>query len=127
MVWQYQELLYRIEVLEVCKMLLRAAPESANPKDLHWHYQMVDAYFQVLLSERRYGINANENQKQLQNTAYGSVAKVIQDYRKRLSSFSPGSDANCYQKTITDVIHTVLAAWIQYRQTYIEVAKEAAA
>ena len=125
-VWQQQELLYRIEVLEACQMLGKAAPRSADPKDLCWHYQMADAYFQNLTLERRYGASADEKLKQQRETAHGSLLCVIQAYRKNFASFAPGNDADCYRKEITKVIQTVLAVWIQYRQTYVEIIREAA-
>ena len=126
LIWRQQELLYRIEVLEACQMFVRSAPQSENPNDLYWHYQIVDAYFQNLTLERRYGTDADENLKKQRETAHGNLLRVIQDYRKRLGSFAPGTDAGCYKKTITSVIQTVLPVWVQYRQTYIEITKEAA-
>lgn len=38
----YQELLYRIQVLETCKMLCKAAPITTNMNDLLLHYQLTD-------------------------------------------------------------------------------------
>ena len=128
LIWQHQERLYRLEVLEVCCMFLKTAPLSTNVKDLHWHYQMVDAFFQGLTLERRYSVNTGEDAQKQRDTAYANLLKVIGDYRKRFSSFTPANDAGCYQKAITDVVHIVLPVWLQYRQTYIkiETIKEAA-
>ena len=125
-VWRQQELLYRIEVLEACQMFIKTAPDSADTKELLWHYQMVDAYFQNLTAERRFGGCANENLQKQRDTAHSNLLRVMQDYRKRFSSFSSGGDAGCYRKTIAAVIQTVLPVWVQYRQTCIEITKEAA-
>lgn len=124
-IWKQQELLYRIEVLEACQMFVKTAPQSADVKDLHWHYQMIDAYFQSLTLERRYGLGTGEDVQKQRDTAHGNLFQVIQDYRRRFGSFAPGNDAGCYRKTIANVIQTVLPVWIQYRQTYIEITKEA--
>ena len=43
-VLQYQELLYRIDVLETCQMLCKTAPVTMDMKSLVAHYQLVDAY-----------------------------------------------------------------------------------
>ena len=126
LIWRQQELLYRIEVLEACQMFVKTAPQSAETKDLLWHFQMVDAYFQNLTLERRYGSSVDEKQKNQRDTAHGNLLQIIQDYRKRLGSFAPGNDVGCYKKTITNVIQTVLPVWVQYRQTYVEITKEAA-
>lgn len=125
-VWLYQELLYRIEVLQVCQLFQRSAPESADPKVLAPHYQMLNAYIENLTLERRCGANSGEEAQKIRDTAHGNLRRVVEDYRKRLGSFAPGNDAGRYYKEITSVIQTVLPAWIQYRQAYIDIRKEAA-
>jgi len=124
-VWTYQELLYRIEVLEVCQMFVKSAPDSVDIKILVTHYQMVDAFVQNLTLERRYGVNSGDEAKKQCDTAYGSLIQVIEGYRKGFGSFAPGNDSGCYRKAIAGVIQTVLPVWIQYRQTYTEIKKEA--
>ena len=123
-IWIQQETIYRIEVLETCQMFAKTAPQSVDAQILAPHYQMVDAYIQNLSLERRYGVSAGEETKKQCETAYNNLLRVIQDYRARFGSFSPGGDTGCYRKTISKVIQTVLPVWIQYRQTYIEIKRE---
>jgi len=125
-IWRQQEVLYRIEVLETCQMFVKTAPNSVDVSLLVAHYQMVDAYVQNLTLERKYGVNSGDEMKKQRDTAYGSLNQVIEGYRKSFGSFSPGNDAGCYRKAIARVIQTVLPVWIQYRQTYTEIKKEAA-
>jgi len=125
-IWRQQELLYRLEVLEACQMFVKTAPSSTDVGALIPHYQMVDAYLLNLSMERKYGQNPADEIKKQRDTAYNNLLLVFQDYRKRFGSFNPGNDAGCYRKTIAAVIQTVLPVWIQYRQTYIEIKKEAA-
>ena len=124
-IWRQQELLYRIEVLETCQMFVKTAPNSVVLNVLVSHYQMVDGYIQNLVFERRYGYASNEEIKKQRDTAYDSLNLVIESYRKHFGSFAPENDTGRYRKAITGVIQTVLPAWIQYRQTYIEIKKEA--
>jgi len=124
-IWRQQELLYRIEVLETCQMFVKTAPNSVALNVLVSHYQMVDGYIQNLVFERRYGYASNEEIKKQRDTAYDSLNLVIESYRKHFGSFAPENDTGRYRKAITDVIQTVLPTWIQYRQTYIEIKKEA--
>ena len=123
-IWQYQELLYRIEVLQVCQMFQKSAPESADVKTIVPHYQMMDAYIQNLLQERQ---NIAGQDKQPTQTAYNSFFGVVQDYRKRFGSFAPGNDAGKYGKEIAAVIRAVLPAWIQYRETCVSIHQKEAA
>ena len=120
-----QELLYRVEVLEACQMFVKSAPRGTDTKELCWHYQIVDAYLHNLVLERRLGAAADENLLKQRDTAHGNLLRVIQDYRKRFGSFAPGGNGDAYKKEITNVIQTVLPVWIQYRQTFTEVSKEA--
>jgi hypothetical protein len=122
--WQYQELLYRIEVLETCQILTKSAPESAEMKNLLGHYQVTDAYIENLKTERKCGLGVGEDLQKKRDTAYNSLCKVIQDYRDSLRSFSPGNDTSYYGKMITKVIMTLIPVWVQYRQTYVEISKE---
>jgi len=125
-VWLYQELLYRIEVLQVCQFFQKSSPESADPKALTPHYQMLNAYIENLTLERRFGANNGDDVQKIRDTAHGNLRRIVEDYRKRFSSFAPGGDVGRYCKEVASVIQTVLPAWIQYRQTYIEIKKEAA-
>lgn len=117
--WAYQELLYRIGVLEVCQMLSKAAPFSCEMKVLIPHYQAVNAYMENLRKERFLQSSDPETQKQ-QQTALGSLNSVIEDYRKRYASYAPKSPEQ-YQKDIGRTVATVLPAWVQYRNTITEI------
>ena len=105
-------------------MFAKTAPQSVDAKILVSHYQMVDAFIQNIASERRYGINASEEVKKQRDTAHNNLHRVIQDYRTRFGSFTPGGDTGCYRKAISNIIQTILPVWIQYRQTYIEISRE---
>lgn len=125
--WVYQELLYRMEVLQVCQMFTATAPVGDSMKAMLMHYQMVDGYFESLRGERHIGKTTDEKEQKQRDTAIQNLYRVIMDYRKRFSSFSPGSDER-YKKEITKAITTVLPAWIQVRNAYITIhTKEEAA
>ena len=126
-IWQYQELLYRISVLETFQMFDQSAPKSVDMKSLVLHYQMIDAYIQNLTQERRSGTSADENTQKQRDTAHSSLLRVIQDYRRRFGSFAPSTGIQ-YQTDIHNVIISVITVWIEYRNTFImlNTKKEAA-
>lgn len=118
----YQELIYRIEVLEVCQTLCKTAPVTVEMQALIGHYKLVDAYIQCLARERRFGQPADNDLKAKRETASGTLDKTVADCRKRFSSFSPtGQDQ--YKKSIGALISTVLPVWLQLRNTYINISK----
>lgn len=121
-VWWYTELVYRISVLETCQMFCRTAPVSQEIKTLLGHYQMVDAYIKSMVTERRYGPDRGPDTQKEREAAQLNLERVVQDYRKRFSSFAP-SAPDFYGKELTKVINTVLPAWIQFRNTFVPIKK----
>ena len=121
-IWQYQELIYRIGVLETCQLYAKIAPVTDNINQMVTHYQLVDAYFQCLTQERRYGMAPDEKTQKQRDTSHQNLCRVMEDYRKRLASFAPGSHEQ-YKKEIGGVIGTFLPVWAAYRNTYITIMK----
>ena len=109
-----QEVNYRICVLETF------APITMDTKVMGYHYQLVDAYVKFVLTERKFGPKTDTEGIKKRETAAASFEKVVQDGRKRFSSFSPTSQDQ-YRSTIGNYILTVLSVWMQYRNTYINV------
>ena len=120
--WYYGEIVYRVGVLETCQMYLRSAPVSMNTPELLGHYQMMDAYVQSLALERRYGPDRGPDTQKEREAAQSNLGRVIQDYRKRFSAFSP-TTAMAYKKEINRVITTLLPAWLQFRNTFVPIKK----
>ena len=60
---QYQEMLYRIDVLETCMAFVKTAPITMDQRILSYHYQMLDAFMMCLLQERRFGLPGDEKVK----------------------------------------------------------------
>lgn len=114
----YQELLYRISVLESCMTLVKTAPVGTDLMAMSFHYQVVDALFTCLLQERQFGIPADEKLKGQRTTALSNLQVVITSFRKQFQSFMPTSP-EAYRDTVSKMINTILPAWLQYRFTYI--------
>ena len=119
---QYQELLYRIEVLGASQAFCQTAPITTDVSVLSSHYQLVDAYIQCLTKERRMGRPADQTLKAKRQTASETFDKVVLDCRKRFSSFAP-TDQNQYRKCLSSLINTILPVWLQLRNTYININK----
>lgn len=113
-----QELNYRICVIETFQAFCKSAPMSLDTRVLGYHFQMVDAYVRFVLTERRFGPKTDEDGQKKRDTALASFEKVVQDGRKRFSSFAP-SKPEQYKNTVNQYVNTVLPVWMQYRNTYI--------
>lgn len=120
--WRYGELVYRIGVLETCQAYCKSAPVTTNTTPLTRHYQMLDACIQSMAHERGYGPireqSTEEELKKERNAARTNFDRVVQDYRKRFSSFAPASDT-AYSQEVNRVIQTVIPVWLQMRETFV--------
>ena len=113
----YQELLYRIQVLETCQMLCKTAPVTTDTRELVGHYQLVDAVLFCAGKEHAFG-------KARRKAAGENLAKIVADCRKRFSSFQAKSPEQ-YRQSVSAMVGTVLVAWVQLRNTYVPIGEEA--
>ena len=115
---QYQELLYRIDVLESCLAFVRTSPTTADHRVVGYHYRILDGFLTCLLHERQLGPLADEKLKKQRETALSNLKTVIFTFRKKFQSFAP-TNPEAYRNEIQSMINTILPAWISYRNTYV--------
>lgn len=120
----YQELLYRIQVLETCQMLCKTAPVTTDTRELVGHYQLVDAVLFCAGKEHAFGAPVQEKGKAQRKAAGENLAKIVADCRKRFSSFQAKSPGQ-YRQSISAMVGKVLVAWVQLRNTYVPIGEEA--
>lgn len=113
-----QELNYRICVLETFQTFCKSAPVTMDTKAMGYHFQMVNAYVKFVLNERRFGPKTDADGQKKRETALASFERVVQDGKKRFTSFSAGTNEQ-YKKSISQYVNTILPVWMQYRNTYI--------
>ena len=118
MLWWYGELLYRISILETLQVYNNSAPPGMEVPPLLEHYRMLDAYIQSMTLDRRYGPNRGPDAQKERDAASKSLDRIVQDYRKRFSSFKPMNEES-YWKEVTKVIRSVIPAWLQVRDSYV--------
>lgn len=87
-----QELNYRICVLETFQTFCKSAPITMDTKAMGYHFQMVDAYVRFVLNERRFGPKTDADGQKKRETALASFERVVQDGKKRFTSFSAGTN-----------------------------------
>lgn len=120
LVVEFQELNYRVDVLETCKALTVTAPVTTDVKKLGYHYQLTEKVLTALTSEHKFGPAVNEEGKKKREAALSTLDRVIQDGRRRFGSFKATSQEQ-YKETVTKFIGAVLNVWIQYRNTYVKI------
>ena len=116
----YQELVYRIGVLEAFKAFSRTAPITLDTKIMGRHFQIADSNIRALLTERQIGPKPDEEGKKKRETALTALKRVVDDGRKRFGNFNAATKEE-YKKCIGNLINAVLPVWIQYRNTYVNI------
>lgn len=86
------ELNYRICVLETFQTFCKSAPVTMDTKAMGYHFQMVNAYVKFVLNERRFGPKTDADGQKKRETALASFERVVQDGKKRFTSFSAGTN-----------------------------------
>lgn len=114
----FQEVLYRINVLETCMNFCKSAPTTPDMRVLTYHYQLTDAFIQCMMLERRLGPAGDEGVKTQRDTAFANMQNVVTSCRKKFSSFAP-NNPDAYRNTLGGMINTILPAWMAYRNTYV--------
>lgn len=115
-----QEVRYRISVIETFRMFCLTAPVSCDPNALGYHYQMVTCFVQMLLQERKFGLLADERGEKARTTAEASLVIIARDSMNRVAAFNV-QEQNQYKANVISRISAILPAWIQYRNTYVEI------
>ena len=115
-----QELNYRICVLQTMQSFCQMAPDATDLKACGFHYQLTEAYLRFLLQERRFGSRTDDSGLKKRETAKNALLKICEDGRRRFTSFQ-ATDKDSYRTSVGSMINTVLPAWVQYRNTYINI------
>lgn len=118
--WLYQELLYRISVMETLAMFFKAAPLTTDLKIVGEHFLQVRAYLSYLANERQYEESPDEKVQRSRDAAHNSLIRCFRGTLVEWQGFRPGTE-NEYRKKITKLINVVAIAWIQYRDTYLKI------
>ena len=116
----YQELVYRVGVLNTCKAFCASAPIGKETSNLCYHYQVVAMYIKMLGNERQVGSKTDDEGKKKRAAAKETIDRVMNDGVRRFGSFNPTTD-ELYKKSVSEFINAYISVWIQYRNTYINI------
>ena len=116
---EYQELKYRIFVIDTFRSFERIIPLTDDKKEIQRHYYVVSKFIRSLLTEHKYGTKTDETGMKVRETAERALLKVVSDGERRFKSLA--IQFQQYYKSIYDYFQTVLIVWTQYRESYIKI------
>ena len=70
---EYQELNYRVDVLNTCKALTITAPVTTDAQKLGYHYQLTDKILGTLTTEHKFGPSVDEEGKKKREASLWNV------------------------------------------------------
>ena len=116
---EYQELKYRIFVIDTFRSFERIIPLTDDKKEIQRHYYVVSKFIRSLLTEHKYGTKTDETGMKVRETAERALLKVVSDGERRFKSLA--IQFQQYYKSIYEYFQTVLIVWTQYREAYIKI------
>lgn len=116
----YQELNYRIQILESLAFLLNSAPRTDDNKKMRRHYMMVDAFLQHMMRERKYKKPALPDLQDALEVARESLQQIYDDFKARFASYE-ATTAKKYKQDVMNFVISVLMAWIVYRDMFLPI------
>ena len=116
---EYQELKYRIFVIDTIRSFERIIPITEDKKEIQRHYYVVSKFIRSLLTENKYGTKTDEAGLKVRETAEKALLKVVSDGERRFKSLA--IQFQQYYKSICDYFQAVLIVWTQYRESYIKI------
>ena len=115
-----QELIYRISVLEGFSAYLKTAPVTTETKVMGYHFNMVDYFIGTICSERKFTKVKSDEADKKRKTAQEMYVTVVTQGKKEFQSFKANSDQH-YKNSMSKYIETVLCAWVQLRNTFVNI------
>lgn len=119
----YQEIAYRLSVLDVIARIDAAIPETMEKSKCGAHYQFMMSYLQLLVEEHCFVKPSSDKAAEARACAKEMLIKVLKDNEQCMMRFVPQEPAD-YRKVARNTLQTVTIAWISYRETFVRVFDE---
>lgn len=120
---ELQELKYRISVLSTMRMFEGSAPIDGTLDDIAYHFRILTKYIGFLIEERKMGKKTDEAGQKKRKTAAEALESVFESKKEEYEEYDFEENPSTYMKFVNGVICTVIPAWVQYRDSYIDVSK----
>lgn len=120
---EYQEIAYRLYVLDVMKRLTDAIPKTQEPSEHTAHYQLMIRFLHGLVDEQDVISPSPQTAETERECAKMMLINVFTDgvCRMQENTFPKPSG---YQLAAQNLLQTITVAWLGYRETIVSVLGE---
>ena len=122
-VMDVQELKYRISVLSTMRTFENSAPIGGEIKDVKYHFCVLTKFVGFLIAERRTGRKVDEAGQKKRETALEVLENIFESKKEEFEESDFEEKAGSYAKFVQGFLCTIVPAWAQYRDTYVDVSK----
>ena len=116
----YQELAYRVCVLETLKTFSESVPDVEDEKAIHYYGKALAAYLKGLADAHKFAPKADKETLKKRETALNALCSVCEDAGKKIAAYTP-SNRKEYAKDMAKMIKPVTIVWAQYRNTLVAI------
>jgi len=120
---EVQELKYRISILSTMRTFEGSAPIDGTTDDINFHFRILTKYLAFLIEERRMGKKTDDAGKKKRETALGVLEDIFESKKEEFDEQDFEENPVTYMKFVRGVLSTIIPAWVQYRDTYVDVSK----
>ena len=120
---EYQEIAYRLYVLDVMKRLADAIPKTQEPSEHTAHYQLMIRFLHGLVDEQDVMSPSPQTASDERECAKMMLINVFTDGVCRMQE-NTFSEPSGYQLAAQSLLQTTTVAWLGYRETIVSVLGE---
>lgn len=114
------EINYRIEVIEEFQFFYKTTPAEMDEDKLAFHFNFIKIFINIISKEKRYAKVLDEAGEARKEAAKAYLINVIESGKEQLGKLSITS-AEEYKNYMSSFCNTVLIAWLQMRETFIQI------
>lgn len=118
-----QELKYRVSVLSTMRTFENSAPIGGETEDINFHFRILTKFVGFLITERRTGRKVDEVGQKKRETALEVLENIFESKKEEFKESDFEEKAGSYAKFVQGFLCTIVPAWAQYRDTYVDVSK----
>ena len=120
---EVQELKYRISVLSTMRTFEGSAPIDGTADDIKFHFRILSKFLAFLIEERKMGKKTDEVGKKKRETAQGVLEDIFESKKAEFEEQDFEEHPAAYMKFVRSVLASVIPAWAQLRDAYVDVSK----
>lgn len=117
---EYQELAYRVCVLQTLKVFTESVPDINDEKAVRYYGKATSAFLRQLPDEHTFAPKVNDDGIKKRETALKALRSACEDACAKLGDYKPSAQ-DLYSKEVSKMLKPVITIWAQYRDALVPI------